>query len=79
MKITHQDSRHQANPALPTNPMRLGTGFVPKSPQLTAEMMAGPKAQQAAQKALSQQLPLAQQSSKSQIAAARTNERSTGR
>lgn len=36
----------------------LGTGFVPQSPQLTAEMMAGAKAQQAAQKALAQQLPM---------------------
>jgi hypothetical protein len=43
------------------NPHALGTGFVPQSPQLTAEMMAGPKAQQAAQKALGSQLPLPQQ------------------
>jgi hypothetical protein len=43
------------------NPANLGTGFVPNSPQLTAEMMAGSKAQLAAQKALGQQLPLSQQ------------------
>ncbi len=44
----------------------LGTGFVPKSPQLTAEMMAGPKAQNAAIKALGQQSPVGQGPSKSQ-------------
>ena len=41
-------------------PNALGTGFVPNSPQLTAEMMAGSKAQAAAQKALSQQLSKSQ-------------------
>lgn len=48
-----------------SKPNSLGTGFVPQSPQLTAEMMAGSKAQQAAKRALSQQLPLPQQGSKS--------------
>jgi hypothetical protein len=52
---------HQGNSAT-KNPANLGTGFVPNSPQLTAEMMAGSKAQLAAQKALGQQLPHAQQS-----------------
>ena len=41
-------------------PTSLGTSFVPNSPQLTAEMMAGSKAQLAAQKALSQQLAKSQ-------------------
>ena len=40
----------------------LGTGFVPQSPQMTAEMMAGIEAQKAAQKALEQQLPMGQES-----------------
>ena len=52
---------HTGNSA-PKNPTNLGTGFVPNSPQLTAEMMAGSKAQRAAQKALGQQLPASQQS-----------------
>ena len=47
-------------------PTGLGTGFIPNSPQLTAEMMAGAKAQQAAQKALSQQLAKSQSGSNSQ-------------
>ena len=51
---------NKGNPAN-KNPANLGTGFVPNSPQLTAEMMAGSKAQLAAQKALGQQLPLSQQ------------------
>lgn len=38
-------------------PNDLGTGFVPQSPQLTADMMAGAKAQRAARKALGQQMP----------------------
>ena len=49
------------------NPANLGTGFVPNSPQLTAEMMAGSKAQLAAQKALGQQLPLSQQSKEKKL------------
>ncbi len=52
---------HTGNSA-PKSPANLGTGFVPNSPHLTAEMMAGSKAQRAAQKALGQQLPLSQQS-----------------
>ena len=50
----------QAQSGKPAKPTALGTGFVPNSPQLTAEMMAGSKAQQAAQKALSQQLAKSQ-------------------
>jgi hypothetical protein len=46
-----------------SKPNGLGTGFVPQSPQLTAEMMAGSKAQQAAQRALDQQIPIGQSSS----------------
>ena len=50
----------QGKPA--ANPGQLGTGFVPQSPKVTAQMIAGEKAQQAMQQALSQaQLPLAQQ------------------
>ena len=47
-------------------PNGLGTGFVPQSPQLTAEMMAGAKAQKAAQQALAQQLPMSQNPSQNQ-------------
>ncbi len=50
----------QAQSGKPAKPTALGTGFVPNSPQLTAEMMAGSKAQQAAQKALSEQLAKSQ-------------------
>lgn len=38
-------------------PGELGTGFVPNSPQMTADMMAGAKAQRAAEKALGRKLP----------------------
>jgi hypothetical protein len=62
---------HAGGKGAPGNPIAnkpgaLGTGFVPKSPQLTAEMMAGAKAQQAAQKALGQQLPIDPHASMSQ-------------
>ena len=60
-------------------PNALGTGFVPNSPQLTAEMMAGAKAQLAAQKALGQPLPIAQQQSKgSQPPAGQTSDLQQG-
>jgi hypothetical protein len=55
----------QGQPGQPTpgaKPGQLGTGFVPQSPQVTAQAIAGEKAQQAMQQALNQaQLPLAQQ------------------
>ena len=60
---------HKGNSAT-KNPANLGTGFVPNSPQLTAEMMAGSKAQLAAQKALGQQLPHSQQSKDKKLPAA---------
>ncbi len=65
------DERQRTDPstgngAKPGQPNALGTGFIPQSPQLTAEMMAGPKAQQAAQKALEQRLPPGQRPSQDQ-------------
>ena len=57
----------QGKPA--ANPGQLGTGFVPQSPKVTAQAIAGEKAQQAMQQALSQaQLPLAQQTPNGQPA-----------
>lgn len=50
------ESQREAGKGTKGKPNALGTGFVPNSPQLTAEMMAGSKAQKAAQKALSQQV-----------------------
>ena len=52
-----QPGTTQSGKATPGKPNDLGTGFVPKSPQMTADMMAGAKAQRAAQKALGQQMP----------------------
>ena len=52
-----QPGKAQSGKATPGKPNDLGTGFVPKSPQMTADMMAGAKAQRAAQKALGQQMP----------------------
>jgi hypothetical protein len=43
-----------APPGQPKNQAGLGTGFVPQSPQVTAQMMAGPQAQQALQQAMAQ-------------------------
>jgi hypothetical protein len=64
----HAAGKAAAGNPIANKPGSLGTGFVPKSPQLTAEMMAGAKAQQAAQKALGQQqqLPFDPQLAKNQ-------------
>lgn len=62
----------------PSQPKALGTGFVPNSPQLTAEMMAGSKAQQAAQKMLSQQLAKSQKMAEGQKAAKLANDAEKG-
>ena len=50
----------QGPPGPPKNPAGLGTGFVPQSPQLTAQMMAGAQAQLAAQQAMAQAPPQGQ-------------------
>jgi hypothetical protein len=52
-----QGSPSQSGQPQPGQPQELGTGFVPKSPQLTAQMMAGAKAQQAMQQAMAQGAP----------------------
>lgn len=75
----HPPGQGEAGNPIANKPGALGTGFVPKSPQLTAEMMAGPKAQQAAQKALGNQLSADSHTSKSQpVPSGQTNDAAEG-
>lgn len=69
------ESTRQSGKASKAKPNALGTGFVPNSPQLTAEMMAGSKAQKAAQQALSQQLQKAGKAEKSAETLANNSEK----
>jgi hypothetical protein len=76
---TSDSAERQSGKPASSKSNALGTGFIPNSPQLTAEMMAGSKAQQAAQKIRDQMAKSEKQPNGPKPSADQTNDSDKGK